>query len=510
MNSEITLRKASKLLSSYPGQNWAALLSELVETQVSLRKNSVPHDLVHRYFGTRIQNLKTPQQAVVALDETPFRRSLKVFKALFEIDYPEQRIYDTLVSMVGFSLEPVMHTLLTLRPKNVILVFTPESRTFEGEITASDYIKFLVDLHGDHYSPIFEIIVLENTDTAHVFARVHEKIKQFSAEGKVAVDVTGGKKSMDASAFLAASLHKDVSIYYVDYEDYNFCDGYPVWGTEFLNKLVNPYDFFSVREEHLIRDLWNKGNFAAVKELSASFTKKALTTTIADIYELTEKRDNFVEIEKAATCYDAWSRFDYNTARSFEFKNFDEHHKGALSELCRCVEVFEQTNAELALELSIDRYMRGKDATEHCDWNKSALCYAQSVEVLLRFCCMKDWSTLKHNRKCFNDGMMLGELKTILFDDNDYFGGPSLGQRLYSNINDVRNRLSHFQCFTGKDESDYGKVMISMSAVVDELLRAFVERFAIDDRKIAEYQKYLTFCSISDTLELFMPVASSL
>lgn len=510
MNSEIAQSKARKLLSAYPGQDWAALLTDLVEIQVVLRKNSVPHNLVHRYFGTRIQNLDTLQKDSVGLDETPFGQSLKVFKALFKIDYPEQHTYDTLVTMVGFSLEPVMHTLLTLCPQKVILVFTPESKKFDGEINAAEYINFLLNLYDSQYLPELQVIVLDNTDTAHVFARVYEKIKELSAKGKVAVDVTGGKKSMDASAFLAASLRNDVSIFYVDYEAYNISYGYPVWGTEFLNKLVNPYAFFSVREEHLIKDLWGKGNFAAVKDLAASLTDNALTECMAKTYGLVEKRDYFVEIKKASSCYDAWSRFDYKTARSYEFKNFNEHHKGALSQLCRCAEVFEKNNAELALELSVDRYMRGKSATEYCDWNKSALCYAQSVEVLLRFCCMKDWSTLKHNRKRFEEGMMLGELKTILFDDNDYFSDTLLGQRLYDNINDVRNKLSHFQCFPVQDESGYKQVMATMRSVADELLIAFVKRFDIDERKITEYKEYLAFCSISDNFELFKPVVSLL
>jgi hypothetical protein len=385
LNSEITQSKASKLLSTYPGQNWEVLISNLAETQVALRKNTVPHDLVHRYFGTRIQNLDTLQKADVALDETPFWRSLKVFKALFKIDYPYQRTYDTLVSMVGFSLEPVMHTLLTLCPQKVILVFTPESKKFDGEITASDYIKFLIELHGDHYSPIFEVIVLGNTDTAHVFAQVHEKIKEFSAEGNVAIDITGGKKSMDASAFLAASLHKNASIYYVDYEDYNICDGYPVWGTEFLNKLDNPYDVYNVQLLSQAKELFKHHNYQAAYSIFSDIEQKLSSDGLdaGAMLGLDMERLIVKKMKAVSQCYEHWDMFEYDEASS-------EQYHGLLDlSLVRCLKhpntnckIYEFDNQlEYVKTLSLDRYANAERRFQQGRYEDALTRYMQSLEI---------------------------------------------------------------------------------------------------------------------------------
>ncbi len=491
---------------------WRELFECLAKAQ---RQKKDPDSIVLEYFGVEVIRSECVRNNTNDLDVL-FRKSLHAFRALYEHNYLTKQAADScdlLISMVGFSLEPVMHTVLTLRPKNLLFVFSKESARFRPRVKTLDYLKAIIECHGDDYDPKIEEITLDGTDTALVFSAVHNAIAQTSGGGGVAIDVTGGKKSMDVSAFLAASLFKNVAIYYVDYVAYDSVASYPIWGSEFLNELDNPYKLFNVREEHLISKFWGRGDFAAVRVLAEMMTK-ALTPEMAKRYSLMGKSDRLVEIGKAAACYDAWRRFDYKSAIKLEFERRHQHHDNVLEELGKCSEVFDkdkirhQASAEIALLLAMDRYMRGKDATEYCDWNKSALCYAQSVEVLLRFCCMKNWSTLKHNRKCFDEGMMLGELKKILFDDNDYFGDPSLGQRLYSNINDIRNRLSHFQCFPVQAEYDYGKIMMSMMAVVDELLKAFVWRFTIDDRKIAEYKKYLTFCSISDNLELFNPVAS--
>jgi hypothetical protein len=474
-------------------------MTALKDTQTHLRSIRQPHDLVHSYFGTRLTNGDTIELATDKFDQTPFGQSLRVFKTLYGIDYQGSAECNVLVSMVGFSLEPVMHTLLTLQPEKVVLVFSQESAKFDGEKTVADYIRFLVKHHDPFYTLDIEEIRLESTDTAEVFACVHRKINEYSSLGNVSIDVTGGKKSMDASAFLAAAMHKAVSIYYVDYEDYNADCGYPVWGTEFLNKLVNPYDFFSVKDEHLIKDLWGKGNFVAVQGLVASVIGGAFNEDNADRYSLRETRNKIVEIGKAAACYEAWSRFDYHAAKIIEF-DARQKHKDALDALACCSKVFkektdyEARNAPIALKLAIDRYMRGSDAKEHHEWNRAALCYTQSVEAMLRYCFLLKREEQKERCKKIKIhetakllNSLFGKVSkkdadgnwTIVDDDiklAPVFNNNDIFDAVRINVLYKRNELAHYECVAPIDDDDANNSqnMQSIMTNMDISVKAFL------------------------------------
>lgn len=486
---------------------WRELLEDLERDQERL---SDPEKIVTEYFGveaTRSQYIPKSK----GFPECPFRKSLKAFRALYAHDHPEKGddSCDLLISIVGFSLEPIMHTVLTLRPKNLLFIFSPESALLQSRMPAIDRLRSLISFHGEGYQPIITDKILENTDTPRVFSDVYNAINQGSSCGVVAIDVTGGKKSMDSSAFLAASLFEMVSIYYVDYDKYNRDKGYPVWGSEFLNELNNPYKMFGVREEHLIKEFWDRGDFAAVIQFIESW-KNELTPEIAKRYLLTEKRDRLVDISMAAACYDAWSRFEYAIAVDKKFKVYHDCHIDALEDLRMCSTVFEmksivtQKNAELALELAVDRYVRGDDASKHKEWNRSALCYAQSVELLLRFCFLRDRGAFKSKEKNI-EKLTLGRLKGLVFDDNpEYFSDSSLGEKIIVHIADERNALSHFQCFSS-DQMDYNGVMAAMKSCVDELFVIFANKFKIADGVIQRLKQNFAFCSIRNDLQLFKP-----
>lgn len=505
MNAQSYIDVRAKKLSATEEERvqWRELLQDLNNAQ---KRISNHEDIGTAYFGFDVVHSQDVP-FIKSISDCPFRKSLRAFRALYSHDYPtkdDDQTCDLLISIVGFSLEPVMHTVLTLRPKKLLFIFSQESALSERRVPALSRIKSLIIGHGDGYSPEIDYKIIENTDTPHVFSAVRNAINQAASIKNVAIDITGGKKSMDASAFLAASLFEEISIYYVDYDSYDEDKGYPEWGSEYLNELDNPYMLFNIREEQLIKKYWDRGDFVAARRLIEMMTE-ALTPEMAKRYSLTKKRDKLVGIYRAAACYDAWSRFEYNIALAEKFKDY---HDSVLEELCMCSTVFEigsiatLKKAELVLELSVDRYMRGNDASGYKEWNRAALCYAQSVELLLRFCLLRDEVVINPNIKNI-ETLTLGRLKKLLFDDNPgYFSDKLLGERIKNYIADERNALSHFQCFS-IDKIDYKGVMRMMRTVADELFAAFAKKFEIILPKIDEYKKRLLFCSLNDDLELF-------
>jgi hypothetical protein len=508
--SDMIQRKAEKLSTYDATQDWHYLLAGLVETQKRMRRNCLPHELVHSYFGTRVKDGDAPEPATDELDQTPFRQSLRVFKTLYKINYPFADSCKVLVSMVGFSLEPVMHTLLTLLPDKVILVFSQESAKFDGGVTAADYIKFLITLYCPSYTPVLEEIRLASTDTAEVFARVHEKINEYSfhcTHGNVAIDVTGGKKSMDASAFLAASLFDNVAIYYVDYEEYDIHGGYPVWGSEFLNLLDNPYSIYNVREEQLVKELWEKGNYSAVKKLADSLIK-SLTLEKAKKYLLGDKRILFVEIAKAAACYEAWLRFDYEEAGNSMFNVGATHHGQVLAALAQCSNVFVkgqicgQGLACLTYKLATDRYLRGREATHNGESNRAALCYTQAVEVLLKFAYSAErFEELERSRtEVLLNNLFNGHEKK---SHKSIFRGERLRKRIKEDVLDQRNDLSHHSCRT--QPFNVREIFSRMESAVYEFLNLFAATYRISSVEIETFSKQATFLHLDDNLQFTVP-----
>jgi CRISPR-associated protein (TIGR02710 family) len=388
-NLEIIERRVEKLQSFDGSEDWDGLLTGLADRQKTIRRNAQPHELVHAYFGTHLRNGETIELANHNLDKTPFGQSLRVFKTQYQLDYPQAEPYKVLVSMVGFSLEPVMHTLLTLQPEKVIFVFSQESVRFDGERTAADYIEFLIEHYITSYKPSIENICLKSTDTAEVFARVHEKIKQYSTKDKISVDVTGGKKSMDVAAFLAAAMHEEVGIYYVDYEDYNIYNGYPVWGKEFLKRLDNPYRIYNIEIINQAKELFRSANYFASHKLFDKAQKEMDKESTPLIRKaLTSEREKINRMMAVSECLMYWDRFEYKDA--FEVMNniaddidFPDLRKFVSRDNMDRL-IYEANNQfEYIKELCLDRYANAERRYEQGRYDDALTRYAQSLEM----CC---------------------------------------------------------------------------------------------------------------------------
>ena len=188
----------------------------------------------------------------------------------------EANRYDILISLVGFSPEPVMHTICTLQPKEKIyLICSNDTKDFPN--TSVPFDKFVrkfvrenkLQLHKNEDPVELNDIGCENLgisveakaiDPTHSSAAI-QVIKEIAEEEKiknkkkVAIDITGGKKTMLAGAFTTASIFS-IPGYYVDSQEYNNRSGRPVYGTEFLNKTRNPLTDFAIYKQN--RKLYEK------------------------------------------------------------------------------------------------------------------------------------------------------------------------------------------------------------------------------------------------------------
>lgn len=475
------------------------------------------YDPFHVFFNTckNASDLKTGYQnrkGNFGCENEYFHKCLQVFcavvqKQLFKTDKDnlpklELKKYDALITLVGFSPQPLMYTILTLRPERVYLITTKESAVFD-KICVGDYFQFLIDKFEDKSLSINErkvkaisnnkpsdrddfpetgseikiekLRLVESIGSVDTFRKTRsliQEIRKEKSDAQIAIDITGGKKSMDASAFLMAAVEKDIDIFYVDFQGYG--EGKPTYGTEFLNKLDNPYQLYNIREEELLKEFWERKDYAQadviVSEVLGNFSQEK-----AEDYGLTKERERYSQIQEAAKCYAAWSDFNYELARHHrDFAFYRDRQQDVLSDLMPCPN--KRKTAKGAIYLAADRWMRGSDFLEKEDLHKAALCFTQAIELLSEYrfedlygLNVFDKTAIEKGRPYGNPEfgktpLLIAGLIGFLFGDNHY-KIKSINLKLSWNDNGeqfrrqdkpggifdalkVRNELAHFNCFS--------------------------------------------------------------
>jgi len=276
---------------------------------------------IHTYFNTA----KKGTSPLSGNDKHNFfGQSLEIFRAVFELQKQNlnnsgvpglvqlHESYDILVTLVGFSLQPLMHTILTICPCCVYPLVTNETKFFHGNIPLGKYLEHLVAQYGEKGKSItiMKPVITDTIGSVDAFQKIRRIIQDAGKDKKIGIDITGGKKSMDVSAFLAAAIEKDTHIFYVDFEGYKKDN--VQCGTEFLNKLENPYDIYNVDLMNKAEELFDHHNYqAACKifgEIETKLQEKASDFKLDDILGDVQK------LRQAAASYENWDQLEYEKA----------------------------------------------------------------------------------------------------------------------------------------------------------------------------------------------------
>jgi hypothetical protein len=132
-----------------------------------------------------------------------------------------------LFSILGFSPEPIILTARTIEPDNHI-IFTTNNQS-EG----NDYLVRYLESN-------YEMVYLSDENFNTMYKALKEQLV-LNPSSQIILDITGGKKSMVASA---AIFGKDYGckIVYVDFEEYIKDLRKPMPGSEILNIVYNPFE----------------------------------------------------------------------------------------------------------------------------------------------------------------------------------------------------------------------------------------------------------------------------
>jgi hypothetical protein len=150
-----------------------------------------------------------------------FEKLLPVIADGFSVKYSKLLQEDELlISILGFSPEPIILTAKAMKPKNHVIITTGLNQEVENIIES-------------HLDGNFKLIRLKDEQFITMYKTLKEQLI-LNKHSKVVLDITGGKKSMVASASIFGKDY-GCKIVYVDFDEYIKELRKPKPGSEKLN-----------------------------------------------------------------------------------------------------------------------------------------------------------------------------------------------------------------------------------------------------------------------------------
>ena len=120
-----------------------------------------------------------------------------------------KRKYDGLILTVGMSPEPLILSILALEPKRVGFLYTEETNHLLERIQQE------IDL--DINQLVDSSRKIDGSNTTEIYEKIMELYTNWDTPASLAVDITGGNRSMVSGAAMAGAV-LGADIYYVDNE----------------------------------------------------------------------------------------------------------------------------------------------------------------------------------------------------------------------------------------------------------------------------------------------------
>ncbi|NLI56062.1 TIGR02710 family CRISPR-associated protein [bacterium] len=199
----------------------------------------------------------------------------------------------TLLMTVGMQIEPIILSILILKPEKVYLLHT-ESSLESASIVGNDMeIRNLnIDIHLEK---IYEDDVKQNYN---IIKEIIDKIKN----QKIVTDPTCGRKMMNTSLSLAAFYYRIPMVYLNGIE----VNRNVVPFSERIKEIDNPFDVYGDIELELVENLYNSHFYdAAIK-------------VCENLLESVKNPASYAKIEKLnelITIYRDWDRFEHSNPK---------------------------------------------------------------------------------------------------------------------------------------------------------------------------------------------------
>lgn len=184
---------------------------------------------------------------------------------------------ETMIMTVGMQMEPIILSILCLKPRKIILLHTEGSRKVALNVEMDDCIKNMsIDI-----TPLF----ITEYDASKNYQIIRDEALPRTS-GVTVIDPTGGRKVMVASLALIAFYLRFPMVYVHSIEQAGVA--FPF--TERLRLIENPFDFFGDAELTLVEEQFNchlyEAAYRTCQQLAKRVRHPAAHTKITMLMEL--------------------------------------------------------------------------------------------------------------------------------------------------------------------------------------------------------------------------------
>jgi CRISPR-associated protein (TIGR02710 family) len=193
------------------------------------------------------------------------------------MDEAKLKKYKYLIMPVGFSPEPLILWIRAFKPEKVFFITTPNTTEKINQIAQYAHLRF----------DQVKYYVVSSSDSTEIYEQIKNIIyldKLENSLNEIAIDITGGKKSMVSGCTLAAN-YLGIDVLYVDYETYNPQFRKPQPGSELPTKLEDPLEVFGDRELERGIVKFNSGDFSSASEIFTTIKDRVINPRIYEVYE---------------------------------------------------------------------------------------------------------------------------------------------------------------------------------------------------------------------------------
>ncbi|MGB4482884.1 MAG: TIGR02710 family CRISPR-associated CARF protein [bacterium] len=168
-----------------------------------------------------------------------------------------------LILTVGTSPEPLILSLLACQPQKALFLYTEDTERYLDDII--NYVQL---------SPSrWDKRLVQKSDPRTIYQVVKEIWEQWGRRSDIAVDITGGTKSMTGGLALVGAF-LGFELLYVDNERYLKEQRRPYPGTECLKVLPNPYTVFGALKEKNALELLRRQEFHGAGQILTELVEK--------------------------------------------------------------------------------------------------------------------------------------------------------------------------------------------------------------------------------------------
>jgi CRISPR-associated protein (Cas_Cas02710) len=184
--------------------------------------------------------------------------------------------YDGLISLLGFAPDTVILTYHFIRPETLVVIHTKETKQFLDTVLRHTKVPVASFFHES----------FSETPYTDIYRALESALKRFPKGSRIAIELTGGKKTMSGALAIASGI-LEIDLLYIDYTKYMPEYRKPRPESTYMqlvgNPLKLPVDLFSEIEIERAVNFFNVGKYDMSRTLFEQASQRMATPRAAEV-----------------------------------------------------------------------------------------------------------------------------------------------------------------------------------------------------------------------------------